>query len=319
MILSCIIILILIIYFIYLVIKYSGMENPEYNLQYFRDNECIKYPALVAGYLDKKSIKDEHFIATVLDFVCKDFVKVEQSKDKTDYIFTIVKSIKATNLEIEALRIFFNSSLLDIGIKQSLNQFKEIMKNERRFGIFGKIRRHFNSEIRDYFDKKQDVKKITRKANIRNILLCYFAFIIICFSSLTTLAGKGNAIPSFSACTTAFLLFIVTITFIKYSLLGNSSWTPSIMAVALFINTLFFIYFDYILWIIFVLVIMAIIILFDDLLQRKKTNIANAYEMIKGLKRYIIDYSNIDKYDIYNIYLWDKYYVYAVALNIKKI
>ena len=64
---------------------------------------------------------------------------------------------------------------------------------------------------------------------------------------------------------------------------------------------------------------MAIIILFDDMIQRKKTNIANAYEMIKGLKKYIIDYSNIDEYDIYNIYLWDKYYVYAVALDIKKI
>ena len=55
------------------------------------------------------------------------------------------------------------------------------------------------------------------------------------------------------------------------------------------------------------------------MIQRKKTNIANAYEMIKGLKKYIIDYSNIDEYDIYNIYLWDEYYVYAVALDIKKI
>ena len=69
----------------------------------------------------------------------------------------------------------------------------------------------------------------------------------------------------------------------------------------------------------FILAIMAIIILFDDIIQRKKTNLANACEMIKGLKQYIIDYSNIENYDIYNIYLWDKYYVYAVALNIKKI
>ena len=64
---------------------------------------------------------------------------------------------------------------------------------------------------------------------------------------------------------------------------------------------------------------MAIIILFDDMFQRKKTNLANMYEMIKGLKRYIIDYSNIDEYDINNIHLWDEYYVYAVALSIKKI
>ena len=27
-------------------------------------------------------------------------------------------------------------------------------------------------------------------------------------------------------------------------------------------------------------------------------------EMIKALKRYIIDYSNINEYDIYQIYLW---------------
>ncbi len=41
--------------------------------------------------------------------------------------------------------------------------------------------------------------------------------------------------------------------------------------------------------------------------------------MIKGLMKYIIDYSNINEYDIYNIYLWNKYYVYAVAMHIKKI
>ena len=38
---------------------------------------------------------------------------------------------------------------------------------------------------------------------------------------------------------------------------------------------------------------MGIIILFDDMIQRKKTNIANAYEMLQGLKKYIIHYSNI--------------------------
>ena len=55
------------------------------------------------------------------------------------------------------------------------------------------------------------------------------------------------------------------------------------------------------------------------MLQRKKTNLANASEMIKGLKKYINDYSNISEYDLRHIYLWNKYYVYAVAMNIKKI
>lgn len=64
---------------------------------------------------------------------------------------------------------------------------------------------------------------------------------------------------------------------------------------------------------------MGIIILFDDMLQRKKTNIANNYEIIKGLRRYIKDYSNIQNYELYNVHLWDKYFVYTVALNIKKI
>ena len=317
-----IIILLLIIYFIYLVIKYSGMEKPEYNLQYFRDKEHIKYPIIVVGYLDNKSIKAEHFIATVLDFVCKGFVKVEQSKDKTDYIFTIIKGIKATKFEMEALKIFFNSSLLEIGTTQSLNQFKKIIKNEKIFGNWGKIKRHFNSEIREYFDKKQDVKRITRSTNIKNILLCYFLFLIICYSLIVKFKGFASInsiILSIFLTTTAFYLFIVVITIIKSSLLGGLSWSISIIATAFFINTIFFIYFDLALWMVFILVIMAIIILFDDMLQRKKTNIANAYEKIKGLKKYIVDYSNINEYDIYNIYLWDKYYVYAVALDIKKI
>lgn len=317
------IILLLIIYFVYLMIKYSGMEKPEYNLQYFRDKEYIKYPTIVVGYLDSKSIKDEHFVATVLDFVCKGFVKVEQSKNKTDYLFTIIKSIKETTLETEALKIFFNSSLLEIGTRQTLNQFKRIMKNEKIFGNYGKIKRHFNTEIREYFDKKQDVKKITRSTNIKNILLCYFLFLIISYSSIVEFAGFTGTnrymIPMLFLNTLAFSLFIGTITFIKSSFLGGCSWSTSIIVTSFFLNTLFFIYFNLTLWIFFILVIMAIIILFDDRIQRKKTNIANVCEMIKGLKKYIIDYSNIDEYDIYNIYLWDEYYVYAVALNIKKI
>ena len=226
-------------------------------------------------------------------------------------------------MEIEALRIFFNSSLLEIGTSQSLNQFKKIMKNEKIFGNYGKIKRHFNSEIREYFDKKQDVKKITRSTNVKNILLCYFLFLIICYSSIAEFEGltkiNRSIIPTLLLSTLAFSLFIGTISFIKASLLGSLSWSTSIIVTSFFLNTLFFIYLDLTLWVFFILVIIAIIILFDDMIQRKKTNIANAYEMIKGLKKYIIDYSNLDEYDIYNIYLWDRYYVYAVALDIKKI
>lgn len=294
------------------------MDKPEYNLQYFRDKEYIKYPILVTGYLNNKSIKSKHFIATVLDFVSKGFIKVEQSKNKTDYIFTIVKKIKATNLEIEALRIFFNNVFLEIGVTQSLNQFKRIMRNEKIFGNFGKIRRHFNREIREYFDKEQDVKKITRNTNIKNILLCYFLLLIICYSLVVEFKSFNLlALPFLS--TIAFFLFMITITVIKSSLLGLLSWNIAIIATSFFLNTLFFIYFDLTLWIFLILIIMGSIILFDDMLQRKKTNIANAYEMIKGLKKYIKDYSNINEYDIYHVHLWDEYYAYAVALNIKKI
>ena len=64
---------------------------------------------------------------------------------------------------------------------------------------------------------------------------------------------------------------------------------------------------------------MAVIILFDDMMQRSKTSLANAYEMINGLNNYIHEYSNINEYDICSVYLWDEYYSYAVAFNIKKI
>ena len=134
------IILFLIIYFIYLIVKYSGTEKPEYNLQYFRDKEHIKYPAIIVGYLDNKTIKVEHFIATALDFVCKRYIDVRESEDGTDYIFTIAKDIKASNIEFEALKSFFNSEHLEIGSKQSLNQFKKIMKNEKNLEIMERLK-----------------------------------------------------------------------------------------------------------------------------------------------------------------------------------
>lgn len=312
---SCFIILILIIYFFYLLIKYSGMEKPEYNLQYFRDKESIEYPTMVVGYLASKTIKEEHFIATVLDFVCKGFIKVERLEDNSDYIFTIIRRIKATDIEAKALKIFFNKQFLDVGINQSLNQFKKIMKNEKRFGIYGKIKRKFNTQIREFFDKKEEVKKITEGTNI---MLCYVLFFLTSYS-LIAKVEMSTIIADFMLSSFVFSLFLVMIIFIKNTLLGTYSYAISIIAIVVFLNIVFFIYYESIVLILITLILMGGIILFDDMLQRKKTNIANEYEKIKGLKKYIIEYSNIKEYDISNIYLWDQYYVYAVALNIKKI
>ena len=50
------IIVFLLIYFIYLIVKYSGIEKPEYTLQYFRDFENVKYPTIVVGFLNNKTI-----------------------------------------------------------------------------------------------------------------------------------------------------------------------------------------------------------------------------------------------------------------------
>lgn len=137
------IILFLILYFIYLISKYSGTEEPTYSLQYFRDFKNIKYPTIVVGYLNDKTVKSEHFIATALDFACQGYIKVEQLEDKSDYIFTIIKNIKATELEEQALKIFFNNDNLEIGITQNLKQFKIIMKTERFFGNLRKNQKIF--------------------------------------------------------------------------------------------------------------------------------------------------------------------------------
>lgn len=171
----------LLLYFIYLLIQYSGREKPEFQLQYFRDNEYIKYPPIIAGYLNDRRVIERHFIATILDFVLKGYIKIESTKDNMDYIFTIINKIEASDIEIRALKIFFNNDL-KIGTKQSLEHFKQIMKNEKLFGNYGKIQRSFNKKIREYFDKKQDIKKITQNTNIKNISLCYFLFVIICYS-----------------------------------------------------------------------------------------------------------------------------------------
>lgn len=317
------IILCLIIYIIYLIVKYSGTEKSEYNLQYFRNKENIKYPALIVGYLDNKTIKVEHFIATVLDFVCKKYIDVTKSRDGSDYIFTIKKNIKASNIEYEALKIFFNNEYLEVGSKQSLNQFKKIIKNEKLFGFYGHIKKLFNSEIREYFDTNQEVKKITGNKNKKNILLCYFLFLItfsILFANDTSYINMiQNILPFICFSTIAFILFMLVVSVVKLSLLGICSWVPSIILTSLFLFIQFTLYIQLGWTPVVALILMAIIIIFDDMLQRKKTNLANACEMIKGLKKYIIDYSNINEYDIYHIYLWDEYYVYAVALNIKHI
>ena len=158
---------------------------------------------------------------------------------------------------------------------------------------------------------------------VKNIFISYLLFVIVCYT-LSFLNTNSSIVQPFIVSTVTFILFVITVSFVKYSLLGNFTWILPILVTCIFTQTLV-VLLDTIgvnnnlIIILFILIIMAIIILFDDMLQRKKTNLANAYEMIKALKRYIIDYSNINDYDIYQIYLWNEYYVYAVSLDVKKI
>ena len=317
------IILFLISYLIYLIIKYSGSEKPQYTLQYFRDKEFIKYPPIIAGFLNKMKISESHFVATALYLIVKGYINLEKTVDNTDYIFTIVKKIKASEIETTALKVFFNSEL-NIGSKQTLKQFKKIMKNEKLYGNYGRLKRIFNSDIREYFDKKQDVKKITNSTNIKNIIMCYVLYMIICFilKSQNAHIKDEDVFLVFVCGTIAFGFFSIVLGFIKFSILGIFSYTISIILTSILIQTIFFslvwIGIEDFLLMFFILILMAIIMIFDDMLQRKKTNLANACQMVKGLRNYIIDYSNINEYNLNNVHLWDEYYVYAVAFNIIK-
>ena len=73
--------------------------------------------------MDKRKVKEEDFIATVLDFVVKGDITIEKTISR-DYIFTINNKIEASDIELEALEIFFNNYLY-IGTQQSLSQFKK--------------------------------------------------------------------------------------------------------------------------------------------------------------------------------------------------
>ena len=314
----------LLIYFSYLLSKYSGRENPEYRLEYFRDEENIEYSPIIVGFLGKRKVGEKDFIATVLDFVIKGDISMKKTIDN-DYIFTIIREIKGEPIEIRALEIFFNE-YLNIGVKQSLSQFEIIIKNEKIFGNYGKIQRSFNKEIREYFDKKQEVKQITRKTNIKNMILCYILFLIAFFTlrAISEFSYSSDPVVIFMAGTTIYLFFILAITFIKQFLLGNCSWILPILTTFLalqavtigtsLVNTNY----NFVL-ILLLMITMGIVIIFDDMLQRKNTKLANACEMIKGLKKYIQDYSNIDQYDLYNVNLWNRYYIYAIVLGINKI
>lgn len=311
----------LFLYFIALILKYSGTEKPTFELEFYRDKENIKYPPIIAGYLYNGKIEKQHFIATVLDFVAKGYIKLEKSKDNSDYFFTIIKNIKATKIEITALEIFFNNKL-SIGLSQSLNHFQTIMKNEKIFGNYNLMKRYFSTSIRNYFNYSQEVKKITDSTNKKNMFLCYIIFLITCFAFVL---ATDNIFPNplilvcFSSI--AFLIFLFILFIVKTTLLGGFSWTYSIVAICL-IAPIFFLLLSisdiYGFWLLIIILHMAVIILFDDMMQRSKTSLANTYQMVKGLKNYINEYSNISEQDICNVYLWDEYYAYAVAFDIKK-
>ena len=165
----------LFLYFISLILKYSGTERPTYKLEFYRDKENIKYPPIIAGYLYNGKIEKQHFLATVLDFVAKGYIKLERNNDNSDYIFTILKNIKATDIETTALEIFFNNKL-SIGLSQNLKHFLLIMKNEKIFGNYGLMKRYFKTSIRDYFNYSQEVKEITHNVNKK-----IFFFVILYF------------------------------------------------------------------------------------------------------------------------------------------
>jgi uncharacterized membrane protein len=303
--------IIVLVYLIYIISKYSGTEpyNKIYN-EYYRDKNFTEYSPVVWGYILNKKFKTETIISTILLYVKKGYISM--NKIGNDYEFKIIKTItEIDELDIWTISLFFKKKIA-IGTIQHLSNFNRYIWIEKSFGESKQFQNDANSIIKKYLSKIQAINYVDEKVNQKNIVFSYIICIMTLIFSVILSSNLATAIGLAVFFMVGYTLLIVVIEKSELTLLTHGMvFFAAYFGIGEFnINSL----------ILLVTSLLTFLLIYtDNKMLRIKGNNGEVIEKALGLKRYIKDFSNMKKYNLDSINIWDEYYIYSIALGINKV
>lgn len=285
---------------LYLFLKYGKEYPPRVNVVYTRDIPEDLPPAIVGYLMRFKNINPNDFTATIMNLVRKGFIAIQTHKEEKGFIFkreVPVTYLSETGKSPDELlpheHIVYNFLFTSLTYEGVISFFKP-----------GKMR---NIASRVFKDKQgtmpgiagaqgvtvstDDIKEFI-KNHAQEFKTIYDAF-------KGVVKDEGDEKSYFEKKSEGFMILFILIGFV-FSFFGF--FYLSFLGVPYFIP--------------FYFVISGLFIVLAFPLQRRTQDGADAYALWNGLKKFLIDFSNLKEAIPTSIAIWEQYLVYAVTFGI---
>lgn len=292
------------------------------NIYYFRERPK-KLSAALINYYYKGNINDNIIWITLLDLIAKRYYKIdkingeyvitwqkeeilnfdnydlnEYEKELANYInVVIIDNNKGKSISLIDLK---NSISVDLDIKYFVKKFHQLFKEEinKSYGFINKKTKYMIMFILTYIYYIISFGIFNEASYIQGIT---FSFIIIFISVFI----KNIETKSIKSLILIIITYIFTTSFMPllFNLLDNNEVLNifiKILPLMLVINP--------------ILIIINILILKLEIYNKKQQELINE---IKGLKKFLEEFSTISEKELGHIVLLEQYYALAVALEVK--
>jgi uncharacterized membrane protein len=277
-------------------------------MTYYREAKFLEHSPIIWYYLLKKRLNKNALTATLLYYVKQGYISMEviSNNGEKDYEFKIVKDLDAIpQVDIICLKSFFNKTL-NINITQKLSVFEKIILCEETFGSVSDIYKALIVAVKKQLVSDKKIKQISKNLNIINIFVSITSIILINLIEVSSYKIIGIFAMLMG-------LAIFSVFFRRDAKLAAISF-----GVIFPVFSLSFIETYYLLPIILTYFACLFLVYVDDLLF-KRINSNDLESKAYGLKNYIKSFANFENKPLEQIAIWEEFYVYAVAFEVKKI
>ncbi|MEG1362986.1 MAG: DUF2207 domain-containing protein [Clostridia bacterium] len=335
--------IILFIYWIILIIKYDYDKKIDIG---YTEDIIDKINPIVAGCIVRnKSFCISDIIATILNLVNKNVLKLNSIKDKDKYINII--EIVNTDIEIDEIE----KNILDLVMQNNLSvdinkRVEEIIKDKNINLNIKRINKLINNELYKLGANVTVVPRYLKVIhNILFVISIIFITVEILINSKVTLEIFYNVIDTQNFLNIYILLPIIIVLFgvllycmsyimkviYRVKLKINKAITTVVSNKRILVIALTNAFFSIILFgiisyvfkvntISYCMIYLAIlnIISTDQFMSKHSKKINKLYYNLVSLENKIKDYSNLDDKNIEYYNLWGKYLVFAIAFMLNK-
>lgn len=300
----------LIIFWIIIYFKYDKEIKVD-KKYYYRDIPCNLEPEILQRIYYGKKCKDSFWI-TFLNLVKMGVYKIEES---TNEVGKKVKLIVYQGKENKKLKGYQND-IIDIingffeNDENSIDLDKLNAKMKMSTGSkYLSFQNNLESEYEGIFGDKS---KVSKKPCLFGILFMIIMIIIIGIVSTKINADMSTAIIMFLGITSfvytlVFSVIPINISTISFLAIHFLAFEGAIIGMMIVLG-IFPLYIPYIISFIFVQ--------YAQRIRKYSKEEREIREQIKGLRRYIRDYSKISERDIESIVIWEDYLIIAIALKL---